>query len=238
MRREKKWVMWAALVLMVLPLSAAAGGDLKFLTHDQIESLIATVPPPPAIDSDEQKQDIATLLDIQEKRTPDDVERANRHVPITGFVFSEVLGSWFKREDLPVTAELLDEVGKTTKAVGAEAKDKYKRPRPFVTDSRIHPCVKLEQSTSYPSGHAMWGMCTATVLADVFPDHAKEIMALGKQIGEDREVGGVHYPSDVAAGQKLGAQIGAMLLANPDFQAEIHKVQDECMAEAHAGVGK
>lgn len=239
MRKEMKSVTRPAiLLLMILPLLAADQKPLKYLTRDQVESLVASVGPPPAIDSDEQKQDIQTLLEFQKNRTPQDVERTNRHVTITGFVFAEALGSWFKKDDLPITAALLNDVTQTTHVVGSEAKQRFLRPRPYVTDSRIHPCIRLEQSTSYPSGHATWGMCTATVLADVFPDHAKEILALGKQFGEDREVGGVHYPTDVAAGQKLGAQIGAMLLANPEFQAEIHKVQDECMADAHAGVGK
>jgi hypothetical protein len=37
----------------------------------------------------------------------------------------------------------------------------------------------------------------------------------------------VHYPSDVAAGQKLGAEIARRLLANRDFRIELDSVRRE-----------
>ena len=38
----------------------------------------------------------------------------------------------------------------------------------------------------------------------------------------------MHYPSDVAAGQKLGAEIARRLLANPDFRADLREAKQEC----------
>ena len=53
-------------------------------------------------------------------------------------------------------------------------------------------------------------------------------MARGKLIGQDRVIGGMHYPSDVAAGQKLGAAIAKSLLANEQFKTEFEKAKQEC----------
>jgi membrane-associated phospholipid phosphatase len=59
-------------------------------------------------------------------------------------------------------------------------------------------------------------------------------MARGKQIGDDRFLAGMHYPSDVAGGQILGAEIAKMLLANPAFLAKLDQAKAECLAEAPA----
>ena len=76
-------------------------------------------------------------------------------------------------------------------------------------------------------------MTYALVLAEMLPEHKAELIARGEQIGEDREVGGVHYPSDVAAGRKIAAEIVKRLLANPEFHAAMEKAIDECHAAAH-----
>jgi acid phosphatase (class A) len=92
-----------------------------------------------------------------------------------------------------------------------------------------------ETGFSHPSGHATGGMTYALVLAEMFPEHKDALIARGEQIGEDREVAGVHYPSDVVAGRKIAKEIVKRLLANPDFHAEMQKAIEECHADAAAG---
>jgi len=43
---------------------------------------------------------------------------------------------------------------------------------------------------------------------------------------------GMHYPSDVAAGQKLGAAVAKKLLENEHFKAEFEKAKEECHSAA------
>jgi len=50
-------------------------------------------------------------------------------------------------------------------------------------------------------------------------------MERARQIGWDRVIAGVHYPSDIAAGRVLGLAIGEDMLASPDFKAELAKVK-------------
>jgi acid phosphatase (class A) len=101
-----------------------------------------------------------------------------------------------------------------------------------VANPKIHPCLPLERSYSYPSGHAVAGIVWATLLSEIFPEKRDALMARGKQIGDDRVLAGVHYPTDVIAGRKLGEEIARRLLADQAFRAELEKAKQECLAAA------
>jgi acid phosphatase (class A) len=188
---------------------------------------------PPADDSPEHQEEIATLLHWQNKRTTQDVYRCRQEVVVDGFIFSQVLGDWFNPRMLPITADLLDQTSIDAKAIVNTAKKKWNRVRPYDANAQIEPCIEKESSTSYPSGHAVRGIVWATVLSEMFPEHRDQLMALGRQIGDDRVIGGVHWPSDVEAGQKLGASIAARLLENEVYKGEMLRAKEECMAAVH-----
>ena len=59
-------------------------------------------------------------------------------------------------------------------------------------------------------------------------------MARGREIGSDRALAGIHYPSDVAAGQTLGAAVVAKIRDNPQFKIDLEKARAECNAAIHA----
>jgi len=80
----------------------------------------------------------------------------------------------------------------------------------------------------------MRGILWASLLSEVFPGQRDSLMARGKQIGDDRFLAGMHYPSDVAAGQKLGAEIARRLLADDAFRARLQAVRDECAVKNQA----
>ncbi len=223
------------ILAIVFAFSAIVRADAKYLTPDDITATIALLSPPPEDGSPEQKAEIQTLLDFQQKRTPEDVARAEKNSHLSGFMFADVLGEWFNAKELPVTAKFLSSVAPESKAVVVAAKPKFHRVRPYVTDPRIQPSLEKETGFCYPSGHATGGMTYALILAEMFPDQKDALIARGKQIGEDREVGGMHYPSDVAAGQTIAAEIVKRLLANPEFHAALEKAVEECHADAHAG---
>jgi acid phosphatase (class A) len=229
MRRFQK----IAVVVLVLTFGTLARADTKYLTKDQVDATISLLSPPPVDGSPEQQGEIKTLLELQKNRTPELVARAEHNSKLTGMLFADVLGDWFNAKDLPLTQKMLADAGLEVKAVYSVGKAKFHRNRPFITDPSIHATMP-ETGFSYPSGHATGGMAYALILAEMFPEHKDELLAKGRQIGEDRELAGVHYPSDVAAGQKVGAEIAKQLLANPEFHAEMEKALDEIHADAHA----
>ena len=189
---------------------------------------------PPADDSPEHRAEVARMLDFQATRTPEIVRRCQDEEDVTAFAFATVLGDWFNERDLPQTAAVMRYAFADAKAVSDAAKKVWTRTRPAKANPQIHPCVRPELTPSYPSGHAVRGVVWATLLAEVFPEKRDELMARGRQIGDDRFVAGMHYPTDVAAGQKLGAEVAAKLLASEPFRATLERAKAECLADAAA----
>jgi acid phosphatase (class A) len=215
-------------LLATLALAAA-----PFVTPEQVDWK-AVLPKPPEANSDQAKQEIEQMLKLQAHRTADEAKRCQDEESFTPFTFSQVLGSWFNPDDLPETAEFLSQVTSQAAAVSATAKDYYNRPRPYAVDARIDPCLGRPESPSYPSGHSTDAMTLALVLSEMFPEHKDALIAQGKQIGDDRVLGGVHYPSDVDAGRILAKAIFAKMMDSPDFKAAMGKAKDECLAKEPA----
>ena len=186
--------------------------------------------PPPATGSEQFRHEVGEMLQWQSERTPADVKRIADEVKMTPFIFSDALGAWFNPDELPYTAKFLDRVMKNAASIDRDAKEIFARPRPFLLDPRIHPCVAKDKSYSYPSGHATRSMVVALTLAEMFPDHKNALLAKAWQIGSDRTLGGEHFPSDVVAGRILGRAIFAKMDKNADFQADLEKARAECLA--------
>jgi len=225
------------IVLVFAFFCCAAGAANHFLKPGAID-VASLLPGPPADDSAEHRQELQTLLDWQEKRTPEQIARCKAEEEVTVFAFGDVLGNWFNAKDLPLTAHLMRRASNDAKVFIDEGKTHWDRKRPWAADPRIHSCVVLENTPSYPSGHATRGILWGTLLSAIFPEEKEKLMARGELIGEDRVISGAHYPSDVVAGQKLGAEIAKGLLGDPEFQAEFEKMKHECLAEAHTGAVK
>ena len=215
-------------LLPFLCLAMAPATPAHYLTADQFD-FKALLGDPPADGSPEHKQEVDRMLDLQAARTPQEVRRCQDEEEVTAFAFSTVLGEDFNAKNLPVTARVMAEAYDDVGAISRAAKLVWRRVRPPLAEPRIQACVKLEHTASYPSGHATRGIVWATLLAEIYPDKHYALMARGKQIGDDRFLAGMHYPSDVVAGQKLGAEIAKRLLANHDFKSELEKARAECL---------
>ena len=60
------------------------------------------------------------------------------------------------------------------------------------------------------------------------------ILARAKSYGENRLLCGVHYRSDIIAGQVLGSVVAEELLANPTFKSDFEAAKAElAAARAH-----
>jgi len=91
--------------------------------------------------------------------------------------------------------------GAVTPVVNAGVKALVGRRRP---DGREHPLpVRVPESASFPSGHAMAAWCAATLLADGDP-LAPAYYALAAAVSASRVQVGLHHASDVIAGSLLG----------------------------------
>ena len=195
------------------PLPPSSGGPA---------ALVGTFPPPGSADA---AADLAVVLWEQRTRTPDEVSRALAEEQLSLEDYAAVLGTTFDVARHPLTDALLARAMAASRPCVAAAKGAHRRPRPYAADGRVRPAVPPEPTASFPSGHATRGALLAAVLAELAPDRREAVLARGAQIGHDRVIAGVHYPSDVAAGEKLGLAVAEALLADPAFRAELERVR-------------
>lgn len=104
-------------------------------------------------------------------------------------------------------------------------KRRFKRGRPalccgepldpmFPPGDRDHPA-----HPAYPSGHSTQAHALAFFYARLFPQLTDDLMAAAADIAWNREIAGLHYPSDSLAGKLLASQLVDMLFDNPTFAA-------------------
>jgi membrane-associated phospholipid phosphatase len=181
--------------------------------------------PYPAVDSEAGKADLAIVLWHQRTRTSFEVQRALSEVKLGLSAYSEAMGLPLDGTRFPKTAALIDKAGRDIKIVTDGLKKHFGRPRPYQADSRVQPAIERELSPSYPSGHATRGLAYAMVLAELAPERREALLAQGRLVGVDRVIGGVHYPSDVEAGQRLGLKMGEAWLSVPENRSLVDSVR-------------
>ncbi|WP_043600312.1 acid phosphatase [Solidesulfovibrio magneticus] len=207
------------LLVLLLSLPQLAWSETQFVSPQQVD-LARLLPPPPAMDSAEQRDEIALLLQLQKDRTPDMVAFAQADAAREVFRFTDVVGPQFTAEKLPVAAAFFKAVKENGDAILGNAKKHWDRPRPYAASSQIDPCVPKPGNASYPSGHSTYGTLMGIILANMVPEKAQALAARAEQYRFNREIGGVHYPSDVAAGRITGTVIAAFLFNSPEFQQQ------------------
>jgi acid phosphatase (class A) len=188
------------------------------------------LPNPPANGSPATLKEIDLILQKQAARTPQEVARIRQEVHLNIWLFENVLGPWYTKKNLPVTTELFTCIDADENPIVESAKKFWDRSRPPLQDKRVHPPIDLPTNASYPSGHSTFSTLTALILAELAPDLKDAILARGRQIGDDRVIAGVHFPSDVEAGRTLARAIFTRLLADPAFQADLAKAKAEVAA--------
>ncbi len=157
--------------------------------------------------------------------------------------FACATGHVLSATETPATYRMLRRLITEMQTPVENAKNYYHRLRPYVRRPRLHTCDprasdlgRTTLSYSYPSGHATFGLMWARALADADPADASRIIAFGRSVGDNRIVCGVHYPSDVAAGQKLADAIYDKVAATPAYQADLAAAKAE-LAAAPAATG-
>ena len=204
--------------------AAEAPGDWRRILPSEFR-----LDPPPERGGEQERKDLAVIRAYQldpafERMRKDGCDFGNRHLTYT---YETFYTGFLSADRLAKTKGLLTEVAGCAAKVVEKLKDQYDRPRPFKVDPEIQPCIPLPPATStaYPSGHATFGATTACVLADLYPNEADEILRYGRYIGDYRVIVGVHYPSDVDHGEKLGRAICRRLLDDEGFQAELRAIR-------------
>ena len=187
------------------------------------------LPAPPKDGSARAKAELAEVQGYDRNRTPAELAQARLDDKTeNAMAFAGVMGPGFDLAKLPATAKLMADVQVEEKAAAKAAKDHFLRNRPWVVDTTLQSCSKDDApQSSYPSGHSTMGFSMAVILARLEPTKAAALMARASEYADNRLVCGMHYRSDVVAGQALGTAVALKLLEVPAFRAEFDAAAQE-----------
>jgi acid phosphatase (class A) len=215
------------LMMSLVALTIGAATPKPVLIPADAVDVIALLPAPPTLHSEENQAEVSLMLQLEKSCTPEQRARIEQEDEMDVFIFADVLGPWFNAKDCPQTAKLFDQIATDSKYFTNTGKEHWQRPRPYASYKELNPTGKLEKSFSYPSAHSTRGTLNAEILAEIFPDKRDQLLEKGRSVGWDRVIAGVHYPSDVAAGRVLGHALAQAFLASPDFKAQLAAVKAE-----------
>jgi membrane-associated phospholipid phosphatase len=122
----------------------------------------------------------------------------------------------------------------------------YDFPRPSQVAPALMPPIAVPGTASYPSGHATQSFLIVAALGHVFPPVPKvpvtpdqkprnygpagylaAVEAMAERIARNREIAGLHFPTDTAGGRALAGQIAPYLPSVPQFRDAIRAARAE-----------
>lgn len=211
---------YAALItlLALYPLGAQAA----LLTPSEVDAS-RYLPPPPAAGSAVEKRELKELHAIAARSSKALKLIAARDAKDESpDIFNDALG--FDIAAKPETFKLLKLVVEEEDGDTKGAKAYFHRLRPYSVDHGIKTCEPVKPgkaANSYPSGHSSLAFSMGVVLASLVPEKSQAILARATEYAEHRLVCGVHYRSDIVAGQQFGTILAIRLMENPTFKAQM-----------------
>jgi acid phosphatase (class A) len=188
------------------------------------------LPSPPAVGSPQDDSDLAAIIHLQSNTKDERWVEARADERLLYPRFAAAFGGPIDREHTPQLITLLNRIERDAEAPMGAAKDAFKRPRPYQrmqlkrmcgTATPPAPDPHPAQANSYPSGHTTVGWMAAYLLAEVAPDRRSELLERARDYGFSREICGMHFPSDVAAGRALATAVFDRLQDDAEFKNDL-----------------
>lgn len=216
----------AALILALVLFPA--GAQAALLTPSEVDAS-RLLPPPPKAGSVDEQAEFQELKAIAARSTPQEVAVAAHDAKDeTPDIFNTAIG--FDVTAKPETFKLLKMVVEEEDGDTKLAKTFFHRPRPYSVDASLKTCEPVKPgkaANSYPSGHASLAFSMGVVLASLVPEKSQAVLARASDYAEHRLVCGVHYRSDIVAGQQFGTILALRLMQNPAFRAQMDLAKAE-----------
>jgi acid phosphatase (class A) len=212
--------------------------------EDQLPSLIKC----PANSSDQTKADLKYLLDLQNARTSEDIQRATEIGKIGYwpdilnptepgyqeninqlFYIAAPIGKWFNPENFPATTQLLRNTMQDIRVTEFRLKQHFKRPRPYHLDPAIKPIMRMK-TPAFASGHTLWAFTQAFLFSEIIPEKRAEFIKMAEEVRWSREILGIHFPTDNEASRVISWHLLNSWMDNPQFRADLEKASEEWKA--------
>ena len=195
------------LFLLVAPFLLAERTGWPLPSH---EIFLNVVLPPPVMGTPADRADLDAVIGVQAHAGKAELAHAEKSVGFTVFTFSEVRGEEFNAAAYPKTEAFFKKLEETVNAPKNFIKDTYHRERPYKAfPDQVKALVSIEGNYSYPSGHST----------------RADYLGCAMRVSLDRVLGGMHFPSDTAAGRTLAEAIYADLMADPGFKADLEQLR-------------
>jgi len=213
------------LVLLIVAVSWSARAEQpaarQYLPLDSVD-VKALIDPPPAPGSLVLREQMAIVLWLQRTRTPSQIAFVqqpldlDRFTPMLSLELLTVNGLELKRT--------LEEIIVEVRIAYDGIKSEFDLRRPFEDSYAVEPVAEARPVAAYPSGHAIRAIVYARILGELFPEQKEALVDLARQIGYGRVIGGVHYPIDILAGQKLGQAYADVIVQQPAFKKAVRRI--------------
>ena len=158
------------------------------------------------------------------------VEDASTTVEYMMKRFSPAVETELTPERYPFLAYFIGKSYRAARSSISEAKDYFKRERPYQYFQEPTPVPAHESRndfTSYPSGHSIRYWMIALVLTSIDPEHQEAILKTGYECCQSRTIVGFHYQSDVDAAKLAAGAAFARLTADKQWLRDLKKARRE-----------
>ena len=197
----------------------------KYISNSLLPNFKQQLTPPPGKTDKAQQNDETELLALQKLRSSEDCKRATTEVMVS-------VNSFFGPPYGPLTSQTAKDLAPFFEQIRNDAdyyiqilKKEYPRQRPFLYMKDIKPCVAKEVTGAYPSGHSTIAKLYALILSDMYPDKKMLLLKRADQIALDRVIVGMHHPTDIQTGKKLGELIHSELQKSSPYREAFTRVK-------------
>jgi acid phosphatase (class A) len=211
-----------------------------YLSDAQVKELSERVKLP-ANSSDQVRKELDYLLELQNKRTPEQIQRVEflanigywpsiNRVPSHAsyahnledlfFEGRELIGGHVNAENFPKVSKLLQGVMQDMRIMEFTIKYKLLRPRPYHLEPMLKPLTRIN-SPSFVSGHTLWAFLQAHTWSEIVPEMQPRFIALAEEIRRSREIMGIHYPSDNEASRQVAYKMLQYYFQNATFKKDL-----------------
>lgn len=187
-----------------------------------------TLPDAPENTSISTRKELALLHSHQKTRTEKNIEEILQEINIQDAFFGQkTLAALIDESHRPNTFSLINVVIQFESPQIMKQKKIHDRVRPSWLDPTLKPVIAVPPHPAYPSGHATQAYLRALLLSELDPKNHRVYQQAAKRIAHNREIAGLHYPSDSKAGALLAKQLFKQLMKNPAFVEHLEKAKTE-----------
>ena len=218
------------------------GREPSYLSKKQVDQLKTAVKPP-ANSSRQTQAELDFLMDWKLNRTQSQKTRALEIAPVgywpppekgdAGYKiqdlyweYEQITGEKINPEDYPHTTRLMEGVNRDGRIIEFTLKYHFNRARPYHLEDDLSPLATIS-TPSYPSGHTLWAYLQALTWSELLPEKRLDFLEIAYEVGESREIMGIHYPSDEEAARQLAHKMLTMMLGNEAFLKDLEQAKAE-----------